>query len=438
MRPGIRVRNRQMDIRDRCAGRIKHPTRQRGPEYLGKRNARKQCQQTDGSFHGDLLSQKRLAPTCKPVNRVLVFIGNFWQLATSNSTMRNKLTHSFLTAVLLLHFEPSLTAADYYAFAYFKEPARSGIYYALSTDGYRWTPVNGGNPVWAPQYPKELMRDIFITRGPDHQFHAVWTWGWREKVIGYAHSSDLIHWSSQVRVPLMEGIPGTIHTWAPEIYWDGQRREWLIIWSSIAEGETRNRIYSSFTRDFVTFSPPSVFFDPGYDVIDATILHAQGETRNRIYSSFTRDFVTFSPPSVFFDPGYDVIDATILHAQKRYYLIFKDQTKVPLTYKLRMADSHSLEGPWSHITDTLTESWSEGPSAIRIGRYYFLYYDHYRPAPNHEVRRYEALRSSDLKHWEEIDDQISFPAGCKHGSFFKLTQAEAQRLKALPASAVSQ
>ncbi len=312
--------------------------------------------------------------------------------------MRNKLTHSFLTAVLLLHFEPSLTAADYYAFAYFKEPARSGIYYALSTDGYRWTPVNGGNPVWAPQYPKELMRDIFITRGPDHQFHAVWTWGWREKVIGYAHSSDLIHWSSQVRVPLMEGIPGTIHTWAPEIYWDGQRREWLIIWSSIAEGETRNRIYSSFTRDFVTFSPPSVFFDP----------------------------------------GYDVIDATILHAQKRYYLIFKDQTKVPLTYKLRMADSHSLEGPWSHITDTLTESWSEGPSAIRIGRYYFLYYDHYRPAPNHEVRRYEALRSSDLKHWEEIDDQISFPAGCKHGSFFKLTQAEAQRLKALPASAVSQ
>jgi hypothetical protein len=313
----------------------------------------------------------------------------------SNFTMQNKALKTCLAAALLLCCCTSLRAADYFLFAYFKEPAKTGIYYALSTDGYRWTPVNDGNPIFSPQQTAELMRDIFITRGPDHEFHAVWTWGWREKAIGYAHSNDLVHWSKQIKVPLMVNIPNTIHTWAPEIYWDKGRSEWLIIWSSIAEGQTRNRIYSSFTHDFVTFTSPAVFFDPGYDVIDATILRTRG----------------------------------------RYYLIFKDQTKSPLTYKLRMAQSRSLEGPWSDISSTLTESWSEGPSALKIGRSYFIYYDHYRPVPGHEAIRYEALRSSNLKDWVPIGNQISFPKGCKHGSFLKLTRAKAKRLKALHAAA---
>ena len=292
--------------------------------------------------------------------------------------------------IALVLLASPLHAADYYLFAYFMEPAKSGVYYALSTDGLHWSPVNEGKPVIPPQGPNELIRDIFITRGPDHLFHAVWTWGWREKVIGYAQSPDLVHWSDQRQIPLMAALPDTIHTWAPEIYWDREKSEWLIIWSSVGKGETRNRIYSSRTRDFVTFSKPAVFFDP----------------------------------------GYDVIDATMLNANHRWYLIFKDQTKTPLTYKLRLAAGPSLEGPWTGITDTFTESWSEGPSALKIGREYFIYYDHYRPAPGHETKRYEAVRSSDLKNWTPINDEISFPEHCKHGSFLKLTAAEAARLKA--------
>jgi len=284
-----------------------------------------------------------------------------------------------------------LVAKDYYLFAYFIEPAKSGVYYAISNDGYRWTPLNEGKPIMAPQQAGELMRDIFITRGSDHQFHAVWTWGWREKAIGYAQSPDLIHWSDHRQVPLMAEFPNTVHTWAPEIYWDDHKSEWLIIWSSLAKGETRNRIYSSFTNDFVTFSRPAVFFDPGYDVIDATIL---------------RD-------------------------GSHYYLIFKDQTKTPLMFKLRLAHGSTLEGPWKDISDTFTESWSEGPSALKIGHNYFVYYDHYRSIAGHEAVRYEAVRSSDLRNWLSINNEISFPKGCKHGSFLKLTQKEAERLQHL-------
>jgi beta-xylosidase len=235
------------------------------------------------------------------------------------------------------------------------------------------------------------MRDIFITRGPNHEFHAVWTWGWHKQSIGYAHSFDLVHWSDQREVPLMAEVPNTVHTWAPEIYWDPDNSQWLIIWSSIAEGETRNRIYWCLTADFTKFSRPAIFFDP----------------------------------------GYDVIDATLLHTRSRYYLIFKDQTKAPLTYKLRIAEGHKLQGPWINISDTLTESWSEGPSALKIGDYYFIYYDHYRAVPESTAIRYEALRSSDLKNWVPINDRISFPEGCKHGSFLKITRQEAERIEAI-------
>jgi hypothetical protein len=295
------------------------------------------------------------------------------------------------SGAILLSLAASVSAKDYFLFAYFKEPAKTGVYYAMSTDGYRWDPLNGGDPVLAPQFPDELTRDIFITRGPDRQFHAVWTWGWRKLSIGYAHSSDLVHWSDQREVPLMAEIRGTVHTWAPEIYWDKSKAQWLVIWSSIADGSTRNRIYCSFTGDFVKFTRPAVFFDPGYDVIDATILETRG----------------------------------------RCYLVFKDQTKMPLRFQLRLAQGPTLEGPWSNIGDTFTESWSEGPSALKIGRDYFIYYDHYRSVPESQTKRYEAVRSSDLQKWISINGQISFPQDCKHGSFLKLTRREAERLQNL-------
>lgn len=308
------------------------------------------------------------------------------------STMRNGLRICRAFAALLLAV-PGYTQT-YYLFAYFIEPAETRVYYALSADGYRWNPLNGGNAVIRPGHPGELMRDIFITRGPDRQFHAVWTWGWRKSSIGYAHSSDLVHWSDQREIPLMTGVPGTVHTWAPEIYWDKRKSQWLIVWSSIAEGQTRNRIYCSFTSDFSEFSRPAVFFDP----------------------------------------GYDVIDATILKARRQYYLIFKDQTRTPLAFKLRLARSRSLEGPFTNLSDTFTESWSEGPSALHIGHDYFVYYDHYRALPGSEAVRYEAVRSPDLVHWVSIKDRVSFPKGCKHGSFLKLTQREAARLQNLSSS----
>ncbi len=93
----------------------------------------------------------------------------------------------------LLFLAGTALAGDHYLFTYFKDPARTGIFFALSDDGYHWRTLNDGNPWLPPSHPGELMRDPFITRGPDHEFHMVWTWEWHVKSIGYAHSKDLIH-----------------------------------------------------------------------------------------------------------------------------------------------------------------------------------------------------------------------------------------------------
>jgi len=282
----------------------------------------------------------------------------------------------------VLAFAATAFAADPVLFVYFKEPAKSGVYFALSEDGYRFEALNGGKPWLPPQHKGELMRDPFLTRGPDGEFHMVWTWEWRAQSIGYAHSKDLIHWSEQREVPL---FPEARNTWAPEIYWDTAKQSWLVIWSSVVE--------------------------------------ARSDT-NRLYHAFTKDFKTFTKPEIFFDPGYQVIDATLLASEGKYFMIFKDERPEPLHKEIKIAQGPTLEGPWTGISEALTESWSEGPSILKLEDRYVIYYDHYR-----EPRRYEAIGSIDLKNWMPINERMTFPADCKHGSFLHITPEEARRLQ---------
>ena len=145
---------------------------------------------------------------------------------------------------------------------------------------------------------------------------------------------------------------------------------------------------------------------------------------NRIYSARTADFKSFSQPEIFFDPGYMVIDATILHTRGRYYLIFKDEQLEPLHKQIKIAEGSSLEGPWQNISEALTESWSEGPSAVQVAHDYIVYYDHYR-----DPKRYEAVLSSDLKHWTPVTNRMQLPEAAKHGSFLVITEQEKQHLE---------
>lgn len=293
-----------------------------------------------------------------------------------------------LTALTLL--APTIACAqDAYLFAYFKEPANQGIYLALSRDGLHYTELNNGQPWVTPPQPGGIMRDVFLTRNPVSGFDMVWTWGWRGNSLGHASSPDLLQWSVLQEIPIMQDFPATNNVWAPEIYWDAKQLKWLIIWSSsMKDSKAGHRIWYSLTPDFKTFSKPAIFFDPGYVVIDATIFH---------------------------DPA---------NTATPYRLIFKQQTYDPLTFQERVATGPTLQGPWSNLSGFINEPWSEGPSALKLGGRYVVFYDHYRP-PH---AQFEAVATKDWEHWQDITSQIGLPAHSKHGSFLKITSAEAERL----------
>jgi beta-xylosidase len=295
----------------------------------------------------------------------------------------------------------SLPAADSYLFTSFRGNGEDGVYFAVSDDGLKWAPLNHNQPVIKPGHPGMLMRDPCIARGPDGVFHMVWTSSWAKTGgqvrIGYASSKDLVNWSEQKLIPVMPAEPSAVNAWAPELLWDGKKGEWLILWATTIPGR-----YSS--TDHEVESP---------------------DRNHRIYSISTRDFKTFSDARLFFDPGFNVIDSTVIEDNGRYIMFFKDERLKPVKKNIRMAFAKSAGGPYTDITDPFTRDWVEGPTAIRIGPYYYVYFDSYRK-PQH----YEAMRSRDLKTWEDITSRLSVPADHRHGTVIRIPDSLARSLAA--------
>ncbi|TYQ20192.1 UNVERIFIED_ORG: glycosyl hydrolase family 43 [Zoogloea ramigera] len=268
-------------------------------------------------------------------------------------------------------------AADNYLFAYFTENGQDGLHFARSTDGYMWDKVAGGRSFLTPVVGNsKLMRDPCIVRGPDGTFHMVWTSGWNENNIGYASSKDLVNWSPQQQVPVMAHEPGSLNAWAPEIVYDDRRGEFLIFWASTIPGR-----------------------------FPATDGSSEDKYNHRMYATTTRDFKTYTPTKLFYDPGFSVIDATFVNFKGKNHLLVKDETRNPPKKHLQVADAPDLQGPFGKLGAPITppKLWVEGPTALQIGDDVVLYYDAYI------TKHYGAMRSRDLVHWEDVSDKMQFP-----------------------------
>jgi beta-xylosidase len=278
---------------------------------------------------------------------------------------------------------------EYYLFTSFRGNGESGLHLAISRDGYRWTPLNNNEPFLPPEIGGKLMRDPCIAQGPDGTFHMVWTTSWTTdhgRILGYASSTNLIHWSPQRAIEVMRDEPTTRNIWAPELFYDSTRQHWLIFWSSTIPGRFPETDHTG---------------DDGYN--------------HRIYATTTRDFQTFTPSRLFYDPGFNVIDATLLRVEDQFHLFIKDERRHPVKKNIRHAVGPSPEGPFGPLSDPITRDWVEGPSAIRIGDEYLVYFDHYtRP------QFYGAIRSRDLESWEDCSHLMSFPPGHRHGTVLRI------------------
>jgi hypothetical protein len=280
---------------------------------------------------------------------------------------------------------------EVYLFSYFVGNGEDGLHYAYSNDGYSWEAIGKNRSFLTPEVGGDkLMRDPCIIRGKDNTFHMVWTVSWTEKGIGYASSKDLINWSAQKYLPVMEHEPDTRNTWAPEIFYDQEKDIYMIFWSSTIPG---------------LFPETQAKEEKGYN--------------HRQYYVTTKDFKEFSDTQLLIDPGFNVIDGTLVKVGREYLLFVKDETIEPAEKNIKISRSIDLTSGYGPASGPITgDYWAEGPTVTQIGNQWVVYFDKYT---DHKMG---AVSSTDLVNWKDISERVSFPEGTRHGSVFKVTKQE--------------
>lgn len=274
------------------------------------------------------------------------------------------------------------------------------LHIALSTDGRHWTALNNNEPVWNQQ-----MRDPFVHRCPDGLWRLLATGGGRssnrEKVgpgCLYATSKDLVNWQVEGSLSLMRDVRNeenilARNIWAPEWFYDEHTKEYMLFWSSS-------------------------FKDAGWK-------------ESRLWYCKTRDWKTFTPAQVLFEPPYSVIDGTLIEDNGTYYLFHKEEEfgeKSGERRAIRVATSKKLEGPYQIIEGPLNQGQivpviTEGPSVVKdlVNPRWLLFYDYCM------TNRFGVSYSPDLINWSVLDD-VCFPSEARHGTVSILKPEEAKTL----------
>jgi hypothetical protein len=277
---------------------------------------------------------------------------------------------------------------EIYLFTSFRGNGEDGLHMAYSRDGLQWTALKDDKPFLKPIVGGKLMRDPCIIQGPDGLFHMVWTTSWIDQGIGIAHSEDLINWSEQKFAPVMKHEPKARNCWAPEITWDPDGKQYVIYWATTLPDKFKETAKSA---------------DKGWN--------------HRMYCTTTKDFKSYTETRLFYEPGFNVIDSTIIQTHDHYIMISKDETRHPPAKNLHIATSDKVTGPWRKASEPFSPKgiWVEGATAIKIGQYWYVYFDAYRK------HRYGAMRTKDFKSWENVSHKLKVPKGMNHGTIFAVS-----------------
>jgi beta-xylosidase/uncharacterized protein YjdB len=316
---------------------------------------------------------------------------------------------------------PELPAAQPlrgYLFSYFTGEGTSNgeqVYFALSRgdDPLKWREINGGQPVLTSTEGEKGLRDPFIIRSPEgDKFYQIATdlriygngnWDAAQrtgsKSIMVWESTDLVNWGEGRLVKVSPDTAG--NTWAPEAYYDDTIGAYVVFWAS--------KIY-----------PES---DPGHTT----------NTYNKMLYATTRDFRTFSEPKVWVDPGYSVIDSTVIKHGGTYYRYTKDErnnsSSTPCSKFILAETSATLRNTdWQFLSECIGKGvigQGEGPTIFKSNseEKWYLFIDEFGG------RGYIPFETTDLASgaWTPSTG-YSLPARPRHGTVIGVTQAEYDRL----------
>ena len=288
-----------------------------------------------------------------------------------------------------------------YLFTYFNSnrPEDEQICYAISDDGYNYTPLNHGEPVISSDTIAltQCVRDPHILRGEDGKtFYMVVTdmksdLGWASnRGIVLLKSTALINWQhSTVNFPTKytKAWKDVTRVWAPETIYDHQAGKYMVFYSLLKRDGGFDKIYYQYAND------------------DFTDL--EGE------------------PKWLFDSGNATIDGDIVYneADKLYHLFYKTEAGRGIF----QATAKNLTDKWQmlpeHVDQTNRPVEGVGVCKAIDGQSWIIMYDCYSDG------HYQFCKSTDLKTFEFVQNtETKGKFTPRHGTIIPITRAEKERL----------
>ena len=113
-----------------------------------------------------------------------------------------------------------------------------------------------------------------------------------------------------------------------------------------------------------------------------------------------------------------------MEKDNHYYLFIKNENSNPPEKNIRVvSNSKPFNFPTKVSAPITGKYWAEGPTPLQVGEYVYVYFDKYRD------KKYGAVRSKNMKDWEDVSDSVSFPSGIRHGTAFQVTKSIFNELK---------
>ena len=298
-----------------------------------------------------------------------------------------------------------------YLFAYFtgNAPEKEQICFAVSDDGFNYTPLNGGKPIIGSDTIaiSKGVRDPHILRGENGWFYMVvtdmrCTLGWSSnRGMVLMRSRDMIHWQHHT-VHFPDRFKGTsfanvTRVWAPQTIYDKSCGKYMVYFSLLSgDGNIPydKVFYCYANEDFSDLeTEPKVLFDFKSASIDTDIVEEKDGTYH-----------------LFFKTEQDG-----RHKGIRQY-IFTD---------LHAPETWQLQPGFCEVTKSDVEGAGVFP-LIKGG--WCLMYDCYRD------HHYQFAKSDDLKTFTYVQDtKTSGEFTPRHGTTMQISAKEYKRLlKAFP------
>ncbi len=290
-----------------------------------------------------------------------------------------------------------------YLFTYFNSnaPEDEQICYALSDDGYNFTPLNDGAPVISSDTIAltQCVRDPHILRCEDGKtFYMVCTdmrsaHGWSSnRGMVLLKSTDLVNWQhATVNFPTRytKTWKNVIRVWAPETIYDHKAKKYMVFYSlRTSDRDSYDKIY--------------------YQYANADFTDLEGE------------------PQWLFDAGNATIDGDIVYneADQLYHLFYKQESG----RGIYQAVAKQLTDRWQMIDGNVeqTREAVEGVGVCKAidGKSWIIMYDCYGSG------HYQFCKSTDLKTFQFVQNTATRGKFTpRHGTIIPITRAEKERLE---------